>query len=72
MLVLLVMTVFIAISDIFGPNVEDIKIDESTEEKVPVYVAVLYSLLFPVAGSANVMIIQYQNKYLRLYTTDWV
>ena len=66
------MTIFIAISDIFGPNVEVIKIDESTEEKVPVYVAVLYSLLFPVAGSVNVMIIQYQNKYLRLYTTDWV
>ena len=72
MLVLLVMTVFIAISDIFGPNADTVKIDEISEEKVPIYVAVLYSLLFPIAGSLMTMLIKYQHKYLRLNSTDWV
>ena len=72
MLVLLVMTVFIAISDIFGSNADTVKIDEISEEKVPIYVAVLYSLLFPIAGSLMTMLIKYQSKYLRLNSTDWV
>ena len=72
MLVLVVMAVLIAVSDIFGPNAKEIQIDETTEVRSPIYLAVLSSCLYPVIGTYMSMIIKYQDVHLRLGAQDFV
>ena len=72
MLILLIMTLCIALSDVFGPNVEEVKLSEIEGDSVPIYVAVLNAFLFPVVGSVMVMLLKYVNTVLRPTPLDWV
>ena len=72
MLILLVMTLCIALSDVFGPNAKEIKVTEIEEASVPIYVAVLNAFIFPIVGAVMVMLLKYVNTVLRPTPLDWV
>ena len=68
------MSVCIALSDVFGPDAQklEVKIDEIEGPKKPIYVAVLYALIYPALGAVSIVIlIQYAGKTLRLSSNDY-
>ena len=71
MLLLIIMSILVALSDLFSPDAQVIKLDLNSEKKVPIYVAVLSSLIFPLTCSVMTMIVKY-SKTLKLDATDWV
>ena len=70
MVFLVLMSILISLSDLFGPNAQAIKRDGLTKETVPVYEAVLYSLIFPLSGTFMTFLIRYNNVVLRLDSID--
>ena len=72
MLFLVVMSILLALSDLFGPDAKIMKLDHTLETKVPVYVAVLYAFIFPLSASAMNMTVKYANVNLKIEANDWV
>ena len=72
MLLLVIMTVLVSLSDLFGPNAKVEVISAVQEERTPTYVAVLYGLLFPSAATFFTLIVKYINKTLKLEADDWM
>ena len=72
MLILLVMTLCIALSDVFGPNAKETKLSEIDGETVPIYVAVLNAFIFPSVGAFLVMLMKYVSTVLQPAPLDWV
>ena len=64
------MSILISLSDLFGPQAEVIKRTDLTEETVPVYKAVLWSLIFPASGTVMTFLIRYNNVVLKLDSID--
>ena len=72
MILLVAMAILVALSDLFSENAEEIKLDPSVEKKVPIYVAILYSLIFPLSAGFMNTLVKYTKINLRLEATDWV
>ena len=68
MILIVCMSVLVSLSDLFGK--------ESTEtvvivgEHMPIYKAVLYSLVFPIVGTSMTFVIKYANKTVRIASFD--
>ena len=71
MFFLVVMAIFIALSDLFGPEAPIDQL-QASEKQAPVYIAVLYSFIFPIAGTFMVMLTAYVNRNLKLSSNDWI
>ena len=66
------MSILVSLSDLFGPDAQVIQLESGKEKSKPVYVAVLYSLIFPIVATAFTMVVKYINKTLKLNTNDWL
>ena len=71
MLLLSIMAVLIALSDLFGPNAKEIML-KSDEKRCPAWIAVLMSLLYPIFCSWMTILCKYADLNLRLGSNDWV
>ena len=72
MILLVAMAILVALSDLFSENAEEIKLDQAVEKKIPIYVAILYSLIFPLSAGFMNTLVKYTKINLRLEATDWV
>ena len=72
MLFLVVMSILVALSDLFSPDAKVVHLDLNVEKKVPVYVAVLSSFIFPLTCSIMTMVIKYMKKHHNIESNDWV
>ena len=72
MLLLVVMSVLVALSDLFGPGAEVMKLELNGEKKVPIYVAVLYAFIFPLCAGTMNIVVKYSSMTLKLEASDWV
>ena len=70
MVFLVSMSILISLSDLFGPHAHETKLAELTTDTVPIYEAVLYSLIFPVSGTCMTFLIRYNNVVLKLDSID--
>ena len=72
MIFLVAMAILVALSDLFSGNAQEIKLDPTVEKKVPIYVAILYSLIFPLSAGFMNTLVKYTKVNLRLEAPDWV
>ena len=63
------MSILVSLSDLFGTK--EVKTVVIVGEHMPMYKAVLYSLIFPVVATAMTFIIKYANKTLRISSIDF-
>ena len=74
MLALTTMAVLVSLSDVFYPKEEDLTVvsdDLTSGKKMPVYIAVLSSLMVPFLFTGFVFVVKYADKTLRLVSTDF-
>ena len=73
MLALMAMAIMVSLSDVFFPDEEEAgeDADVGVSKKIPVFYAVLISLLVPVLGTFFVLVVKYADKVLRLDSTDF-
>ena len=69
MLMIVCMSILVSLSDLFGTK--EVKTVVIVGEHMPMYKAVLYSLIFPVVATAMTFIIKYANKTLRISSIDF-
>ena len=71
MLLIVIMTVLISLSDLFGPDAKEEKIDTTKKQSTPIYVAVLYAFIFPVVATCFTVSVKYI-KILKMSANDWI
>ena len=71
MLLIVIMTILISLSDLFGPDAKEEKLNDPNGKTTPVYVAVLYAFIYPVVATAFTMTVKYI-KMLKLSADDWL
>ena len=71
MVFIVTMSVLVSLSDLFSGHGDSIQEIVITEQRMPIYKAVLYSMVFPVVGTAMTYIVRYANNTVRLESFDF-